>query len=139
MQKITEDILINVVFELISQDVVFVKRFKDFAPSIQDKIESLSKNADCSCRRTVADYVLENVTIVTNFVTYFLEENPQIKINLDEMREKNKRTNVQGRIFRIHKNDDSFYQFFKHTEENKFEFRQFSVIEDQNSWLIFFL
>jgi len=128
-----------VVLKLIIEDVVFLKKFKEFAPTIIDKIESFSRNTNCTCRTAIIEYVETNHEIVENFIRYFLNENPQVKIDFEEIKKENTPKNVQGKIFRIHKNDDSFRQFFEYTIENKFEFRQFSVVQDQDFWVIFFL
>ena len=139
MQEILNQFLIPVVLELITEDVIFVKKFKEFAPSIEDKIESFSKNSNCSCRGTVVSYIQQNHESIKNFVSYFLSENPQVKINLEEIVKKNSKKDVRGQVFRVPKNDNAFFQFYQHIKANNFEFSQFSVSQEGDFWVIFFL
>jgi len=129
----------QVVLWLIQNDVLFVKSFKEFAPPIADKIDTYSKNPNCSCRSNIQNYTVENLNNVRNFVLYFLDQNPQIKIDLQSIENENKMVNVQGQVFRIPKNDKAFEEFFKHTRSNKFQYSHFSVAADGDSWAIFFL
>lgn len=139
MQENLEKFLIPIVFEIIQEDVIFIKKFKELAPQIEDKIESFSKNPNCSCKNIIAEYIKNNYKIVKDFVLHFLNENPQVKINLDEIAKKNTRRNVRGHVFRIPKNDQAFYQFYEHIVNNNFEFSQFSINQDGDFWVIFFL
>jgi len=129
----------QVVLWLIRNDVLFIKSFKEFAPSIVDKIETYSKNPNCSCRSAIQMYARDNLESTKNFVLHFLEQNPQIKVDLESIENEYKTTPVSGQIFRIPKNDQAFQEFFKHTISNKFVYRHFSVAADGDSWAIFFL
>lgn len=128
-----------VVLQLIQNDVLFIKNFKEFAPEIQEKIDSYSKNPNCSCRTNIINYINENYFKVKDFVLSFLEQNPQVKVDLQSIENQFKVTPVRGQIFRIPKNDKAFEEFFKHTVSNKFQYSHFSVVADGDSWAIFFL
>jgi hypothetical protein len=129
----------HVVLWLIQNDILFVKFFKEFAPSIADKIDSYVKNPNCSCKNTIQNYAIENFHDVKQFVLSFLDKNPQVKIDIDYIEKQNKVTFVRGQIFRIPKNDKAFEEFFKHITTNKFAYSHFSVAADGDSWAIFFL
>jgi len=129
----------HVVLWLIQNDVLFVKSFKEFAQPVVDKIETYSKNPNCSCRTDIQMYVRNNLENTKNFVLNFLTQNPQVKIDLESIENQFKVTPVQGQVFRIPKNDKAFEEFFKHTRSNKFQYSHFSVAADGDSWAIFFL
>jgi hypothetical protein len=129
----------HVVLWLIQNDIIFTKSFKEFAAPIIDKIETYSKNANCSCKTDIQMYVRVNFEIVKNFVVYFLEKNPQVKVDLESIEKTHRVTNVRGQVFRIAKNDKAFNQFYKHAVDNKFQYGNFSVVPDGDSWAIFFL
>jgi hypothetical protein len=104
---------------------------------LSDNIAKLSGGVVYSIN--VQNYTVENLNNVRNFVLYFLDQNPQIKIDLQSIENENKMVNVQGQVFRIPKNDKAFEEFFKHTRSNKFQYSHFSVAADGDSWAIFFL
>jgi len=129
----------HVVLWLIQNDIIFVKSLKEFATPIIDKIETYSKNPNCSCKADIQVYVRNNYEPVKNFVLYFLEKNPQVKVDLESIEKANKITFVKGQIFRIAKNDKAFNEFYRHALENRFQYGSFSVVPDGDSWAIFFL
>ena len=128
-----------VVLWLIQNDVIFIKSFKEFASPILDKIETYSKNPNCSCRSDIQAYTRNNLENTKNFVLNFLAQNPQVKIDLESIEKEHKVTPVHGQIFRIPKNDKAFQEFFRYTRANKFIYSHFSVAADGDSWAIFFL
>lgn len=139
--NVIERFTADVVLRLITDDVVFAKKFKEFAPqNVGEKVDSFRQNPNCTCRSVIAQYALSERNIVTTFVKNFLNENPQISTNfLGEIEESYRRTPVGGKIFRIPKNDQAFANFFNYSNEQKFEFKSFSITQDNDFWVIFFL
>jgi len=132
----------QVVFWLITNDIIFTKAFKEFAPQVADKIETFSKNPNCSCRGAIGDYINSSESNYSNtkrFVLDFLQKNPQVKIDLEKIEKDNKTVDARGQVFRIAKNDKAFQDFYRYMIENRFQYRHFSIVPDGESWVIFFL
>ena len=135
--KISENIAI-VVLHLIKDDIIFLKEFKKFVPVLEKEIQDFSEGRD-QAKDQILSYIKINEQATVNFVEYFLKNNPQVQINIDEIIEKYQTKDLRGKVFKIPKTPEAFQNFYVYLRSNNSSFRQFSVTSEEDSWVIFFL
>jgi hypothetical protein len=128
-----------VTLHLIQEDIIFSKNFKKFVPVLEAEIENYSKDPKCPCRDKIISYVKINREGVANFIEYFLKENPQVTIDIQKIIDRHKPKDIRGKIFKIAKTEEAYFNFVSYIISNGFIFRQFSVTSEQDFWVIFFL
>lgn len=136
-QKSSENISLVVLY-LIENDVVFLKQFKKFVSVLSEEIDGFSKDFRTG-RSQIEAYIKVNNSETINFVDDFLKNNPQVKIDIDEIVRKHTSKDLRGKIFKIPKTAEAFQNLFVYVESNNSKFRQFSVTSEEDSWVIFFL
>jgi len=135
--KISENIAI-VVLHLIKDDIIFLKEFKKFVPVLEKEIQDFSEGRD-QAKDQILSYIKINEQATVNFVEYFLKNNPQVQINIDEIIQKYQTKDLRGKLFKISKTPEAFENFYMYIISNNSSFRQFSVTSEEDSWVIFFL
>jgi hypothetical protein len=136
-QKISENIRL-IVLHLIENDVVFLKQFKKFVSVLNEEIDNFSKDLRTG-RSNIEAYIKVNNLETINFVVNFLKDNPQVKIDIDEIITKYASKDLRGKIFKIPKTEEAFQNLYVYIDSNNSKFRQFSVTSEEDSWVIFFL
>jgi hypothetical protein len=136
-QKLSENISLVVLY-LIESDIAFLKQFKKFVPVFSQEIDQFAKDQTLG-RSELEGYIKVNNSETINFVDNFIKNNPQVKVDIDEIAKKYASKDLRGKIFKIPKTEEAFQNLFIYIHSNNSKFRQFSVTSEEDSWVIFFL
>jgi hypothetical protein len=115
----------KIFLEEITKNPQFKIEFGAFAPEIYADIESFSKNANCSCRGKIENYINNNKDKCFEFIKLFIEKN-NIIIDAAAIQEKYKTTQYSGKIIQVNKKD--WESFVDVLQRERATFRTFSVL-----------
>lgn len=138
-QENIENHLTYIVLSLLQEDVVFQKSLAEFAPSIQDKINSYKDNPNCTCRNDISAYCMSNQEAVVKFLLDFVKDNPQVHGSINKIIEENPGIYVGGKVFEIENTKEAYKDFVNKTFSSKYQFRAFTAIEKDKKLLIYFI
>lgn len=123
--------------KLIREEESFKEEFLKIAQPIYADVISFVQNPNCTCKNRVGKFIGENRALVIGLINVWDQQNPN-KINIDKVEEENKIENVQGKVFIIPRNPESFENFMKDSKEKKYSYKGFTVADNGNEWSIFF-
>ncbi|NBW58104.1 hypothetical protein EBR43_10075 [bacterium] len=135
-----ENLYLSKIFlELIQLHDSFKNAVQSAFPSIYADVESFKTNPNCTCRNKIESFVNSNRDSAHTFLDKWYNENENLKINLTEIISKYIVTNVAGKIYRIPRTDDAFAELQKKMVEERWAFRAFNIITEDDGLAIYFL
>jgi len=135
-----ENLYLSKIFlELIQNHDSFKTAVQSVFPIIYADVESYKTNPNCSCKNKIEAFVNSNRDTSHAFLDKWYNENLALKINLAEIISKYIVTNVSGKIYRIPKTDEAFADLQKKMTEERWAFRAFNIIAENDSFAIYFL
>jgi len=136
-----EKYFLDVVLHLIATNESFANSFRALLPDeIKPKVDSYRANTNCSCKSALNNFSGQNRQLVLTFLKNFLKDNPDLSLDFVQKIENSyKNIDVSGKIFRIPKTDTTFQNFIDYTKEQRYIYKSFSMLEENNQWVIFFI
>jgi hypothetical protein len=136
-----EKYFLDIVLHLIGSNESFAKDFKALLPDeIKSKVDSYRANKNCSCKGNLTNFAGQNRQLVLTFIKNFIKDNPNLSLDfIKNIENSYKNLDVSGKIFRIPKNEVAFQNFIQYTKTERYVYKSFSILEENNQWVIFFI
>jgi len=141
IEKTIEKYFLDVVLRLIATNESFANTFRALLPDeIKPKVDSYRANTSCSCKGALNNFSGQNRQLVLTFLKNFLKDNPDLSLDfIEKIQDSYKNIDVSGKIFRIPKNDFTFGKFIEYIKEQRYIYKSFSILEENDQWVIFFI
>jgi len=125
------------ILPILMQDDDVVKQLQNDFPNILADLVTFKENPNCSCRGRVFKFFYEELEKNVSVLDKYIKNPSLIAIKLQALAEERASNNYAGRLFVIDKGAEA-WATFAGTLPGKM-FRMFSVVEREDSTVVYFL
>lgn len=98
-------------------------------PQLEASIKMFKKSPENEVVRDKLSLILSSVKEDDEFIKV---------ISKSKSINKTKPVDVRGSVYRINASSDDFKKLIEHSNENNWRYNTFSVLQEENKWLVFF-
>lgn len=121
---------------LIKDDETFNRLKNDFSSILADLV-TFKDNPNCSCRGRVFKFFTEHLEKTPGSLDQYIKDPVEITVKLQSLAEERANNNYAGKVFEIDKGSEAWAAFAGSLPGKMF--RMFSVVEREDSAVVYFL
>jgi len=129
----------SVVLPLVLNIPAFAEEIQNAFPEMSALIYSLKDNPQCTCRMRFDTLAEESKERIFLLLEIFFNKNIELQQTINTIIDGSGFYDVTGRVFEIQDTDDAFKEFVNFMKENRFSFRNSSLINKDGKLKIYFI
>lgn len=127
-----------IVIPWLMKDETTFNRLKTDFPEILADLVTFKSNPNCSCRGRVIKFFSDKLQQDPALLNKYVYNNEELSTELNKAELLRQQNNYSGKIITIPKTEEAWLNFSKEINQGKF-FRGFSVVEKENTLVVYFL